>query len=371
MQSELSAIHYTDASILAREQQMFFRRLWLFAGLRSALSGPDAFVTRTLAGLPVLLQNCDGEIRAFANQCPHRLMPLQKEEFGQARMMCPYHGWAFDHDGAVKAIPQESTLYQYPESERQGLRLQRYAVAEVGNFVFVNLDPNPLPIEKQFSAEILDYVRDMSNCMAEQAAHINIDVRFNWKLQYENVMDYNHVPYVHPKTFAPLMGKQDSSSAQNQEPPKYASVPDVLAAQSYYRRGPLSIPHYAWHDQVKRYGDGDYFHNLYLFPNVNFTSVGGLEFLVQQYDPLMPDRTQIRFTLALGQGPKRFPNLPAILRGYVRAEVNVLREDMGYLEVLQKNLHPDSPRARHGQYEQNLVSFARVYSRMMQGECPW
>jgi phenylpropionate dioxygenase-like ring-hydroxylating dioxygenase large terminal subunit len=366
MQSELTAGHYTDASILAREHKMLFRRLWLFAGLRSALAGPDAFITRTLGGLPVLLQNCDGEIRAFANQCPHRLMPLQKEEFGQARMRCPYHGWTFDHEGAVKAIPHECSLYQYSDEEKQQLRMRRYAVAEVGNLIFVNLDTDPLPIEKQFSAEVLETARAMSLCMAEQAAHINIDARYNWKLQYENVLDYNHVPYVHPKTFSPLMGKPQATTVQ-----KYESVPDVLMAQSYYRRGPLEIPHYPWHDQVKRYGDGNDFHNLYLFPNVNFTSVGGLEFLVQQYDPIAPDHTQVRFSISLAQGPKRFPNMPAILRGYVRAEVNVLREDMAYMESMQTNLHADSPRARHGAYEQHLISFARVYSRMMEGEKPW
>ncbi|KND59546.1 Phenylpropionate dioxygenase and related ring-hydroxylating dioxygenase, large terminal subunit [Candidatus Burkholderia verschuerenii] len=148
MQSALTVAHYIDPAIFEREQRTVFRRLWLFAGMRSALADPNAFITRSIGGLPVLLQNCDGQIRAFANQCPHRLMPIQSEPFGQARMVCPYHGWTFDHDGAVKAIPSEARLYQYDDAERQSLCLPRYAVEEVGDLVFVNLASEPMPIEQ-------------------------------------------------------------------------------------------------------------------------------------------------------------------------------------------------------------------------------
>ncbi|MDF5810287.1 hypothetical protein P4123_30745 [Pseudomonas aeruginosa] len=30
-------------------------------------------------------------------------------------------------------------------------------------------------------------------------------MRYNFKLNMENVKDYNHVPFVHPKTFLPVM----------------------------------------------------------------------------------------------------------------------------------------------------------------------
>lgn len=370
MQSELSAAHYTDPAIFAREQRAVFQRLWLFAGLRSALAEPNAFVTRTLGGLPVLLQNCDGEIRAFANQCPHRLMPLQSEPFGQARMMCPYHGWTFEHDGTVKSIPSESRLYQYDTHERRSLCLTRYAVEEVGSLVFVNLAADPLPIERQFSAPLLQQMREMSDHFGAQAVHVNVDARYNWKLNYENVLDHNHVPYVHPKTFQPLMGKR-AAEAADEAPAVHTPVPATLAAQSFAARMPLTIQRFAWHDGVRRYGEGDYYYNLFLFPNVNFISVGGLVFLVQQFDPVAPDCTQVRFTLTAAKENRRLAALPAILRGHLRSEVDVLYEDMKYLEALQRNLHTASPRVQHGQYEQRLISFARVYADLLEGGTPW
>lgn len=369
MQSELNAGHYTDPAIFSREQHAIFRRLWLFAGFRSALAEPNAFVTRTLGGLPVLLQNCDGDIRAFSNQCPHRLMPIQTEPLGQARMVCAYHGWTFGHDGAVKSIPSESRLYQFDAGERKTLCLKRYAVEVVGNLVFVNLAADPLPIEQQFSQELLQQLRDMSGHFGAQAVHVDVAARYNWKLNYENVLDYNHIPYIHPKTFLPLMDKQKHVASD--PPPEYPSIPATLAAQSFASRMPLAVNRFPWHDMVQRYGEGDYYYNVFLFPNVNFISVGGLVFLVQQFDPLAPDHTRVRFTLTAAKETQRIAALPAILRGHLRSEVDVLYEDLGHLEALQANMHQDSPRVQHGKYEQRLTSFARVYAELLEGGSPW
>lgn len=371
MQSELNSGHYTDRAVFEKEQTAIFRRLWLFAGLRSALAAPNAFITRTIGGLPVLIQNCEGEIRAFSNQCPHRLMPLQTEEFGQARMVCPYHGWSFNGEGSVQGMPGESTLYQYSPEERARLRLTRYAVEVVGNMVFVNVAPEPLPIEAQFSPEMLAHLQAMSSHFGAQAMHVNIDGRHNWKLHYENVLDGNHVPYVHPKSFSPLLPRKISDPVKDAAEARVPPVLATLAAQSFYAKMPLAIERFPWHDMVRRYGEGDYYHNTFLFPNINFCSIGGLVFLVQQLDPIAPDHTQIRFTLALAEETQRLPSLPAILRGHMRGEVDVLYEDVLYLEALQANLHKNSSPVQHGQYEQRLASFAKVYANLLEGGRPW
>ncbi|KND59547.1 Phenylpropionate dioxygenase and related ring-hydroxylating dioxygenase, large terminal subunit [Candidatus Burkholderia verschuerenii] len=179
------------------------------------------------------------------------------------------------------------------------------------------------------------------------------------------MLDFNHVPYIHPKTFLPLMSKRTETGDPS---PEHAVVPDTLVAQSFASRMPLKIQRFPWHDMVQRYGEGDEYHNLFLFPNVNFISVGGLVFLVQQFDPLAPNRTQVRFTLMTAKENRRIAALPAILRGHLRSEVDVLYEDLGHLEALQANLHDGSPRVRHGQYEQRLMSFARVYKQLLDGD---
>ena len=79
MKSILSPNHYLDPGIFAREQRRVFRQLWMFAGVRQLLAEPDAFLTRTIGGVPVVVQNCGGELRAFENQCAHRQMPILKK----------------------------------------------------------------------------------------------------------------------------------------------------------------------------------------------------------------------------------------------------------------------------------------------------
>jgi len=372
MLSRLSPAHYLDQEIFAREQTQVFRKLWLFAAFRTALAEPDAFATRELGGLPVLLQNCDGEIRAFENLCPHRQMPLQKEAFGQARMACPYHGWVFDPEGKVKTIPHEQRLYAYSPEKRKDLCLKRYAVREVGNLIFVNLDSEPLPFDEQFSPELQRALADITSHFGAQAVHADLPARYNWKLNYENVLDYNHVPYIHPKTFQPLLREgisdicQDADAADGNSTSSTAHpLTRSLAAQSFWTRSPIRVEPWPWHAAVHRYGDGDFYYNFFLYPNVNFISLGGLTFLLQQFHPVAPDRTEVRFTLCAAKETRRLPALPAILWGHLKSEVAVLHEDLGHLEALQSHLYVGAPRARHGIYEERLIAAADTYLRLM------
>lgn len=376
MLSRLTSAHYLDAQIFRQEQSHIFRKLWLFAAFRTALAEPNAFSTLELGGLPILLQNCDGEIRAFENLCPHRKMPLQIEAFGQARMICPYHGWVFDTDGHVKTIPSEQRLYSYTKAERDSLCLKRFHVKEVGNFVFVNLDTHPIPFESQFDQSLQEKIVEISSFFSAQSIHANLPARYNWKLNYENVLDYNHVPYIHPKTFQPLLmeglsesrqpniGETESASLEKEDLPPTVN----LLSQSFWTRSKMRIESWPWHDMVERYDHGDYYYNFFLYPNVNFISVGGLTFLLQQFHPTAPDRTDVRFTLCTAREKRRLPALPAILWGHLKSEVSVLHEDLQYLEALQSKLHTDASPAMHGVYENRLISAADIYLRLMQGE---
>ena len=50
-----------------------------------------------------------GQWRAFADACPHRLVPLSEGRLNAAGdLECPYHGWSFNGEGQCTAIPQAS-----------------------------------------------------------------------------------------------------------------------------------------------------------------------------------------------------------------------------------------------------------------------
>lgn len=372
MKSVLTAQHYYDPDIFSKETEQIFNRLWIFATFRTLVSRPNSFITREIGGTALLIQNCAGEIKAFENCCPHRLMPIQRQAFGQERMVCRYHGWVFDDEGKVKTIPNEEALYCYSQSEKNALQLRQFQITTLGNLVFVNLSANPLPIESQFSPELQAQLIEISGHFSDTAIHNNVATKYNWKLNYENVMDHNHVPYVHPKTFLPLMKKAKNTSPIADTNPEY---PDdllrLLAEQSFSATTPLHIEYWPWHDLVDRFGPGGLYYNFFLFPNVNFISLGGLVFLAQQFQPISPTQTEVRFTLTIAKEKQRIPALPAILRGHMKGEVGVLLEDVTFLEAIQANMRAHSPIVQHGRYEHRLASFGAIYKDLIAGNCPW
>jgi phenylpropionate dioxygenase-like ring-hydroxylating dioxygenase large terminal subunit len=246
--------------------------------------------------------------------------------------------------------------------------LVEYAVEVVGNLVFVNMDVDPLPLDQQFTPELIAHLQDISSYFGEVSVHLDVPARYNWKLNFENVMDSQHVPYVHPKSFQPLIrtGKMEAEPAATIHP----APSDRLVDQSWASKTPMHITHWPWHDQVHRYGPENTYHNNFLFPNVNFISVGGLVFLIQQFEPVSPTQTIVRFTLCTARPKGRLHALPAILRGHLKSEVAVLMEDVAYLERLQAGLHMGSPDIHHGRYEHALVGFGLAYKRWLQEARP-
>jgi phenylpropionate dioxygenase-like ring-hydroxylating dioxygenase large terminal subunit len=363
MFSELQAQHYIDPAVFAREQTHIFGKLWIFAGMGSLLAEPDAFLTRTIAGIPVVIQNMSGVLRAFENQCAHRQMPLQFEEYGQRRLACRYHGWTYDANGRAKTIPDEQALYRFTPQERSALCLREFAVEVIGNLVFVNVDQHPMPIGQQFTAEFRAQLERISGHFSTQAIHARIPARYNWKLNFENVLDSNHVAYVHPRTFRPLIETDLAKPVSDPAPPVVENT--ALSSLSFAGSMPMDVQPWPWHAMVDRYGDADAYYNFFIYPNVNFISVGGLVFLVQQFDPIAADRTDVRFTLMTAREKQRIGALPAILWGHLKGEKRVLDEDRVLLEALQARLHGGGGRAFHGAYETQLRRVADVYLRLM------
>jgi vanillate O-demethylase monooxygenase subunit len=68
---------------------------------RSRELGRKPIACRILDREIVLFRIENGRIGAMMNCCPHRGMRLSKGCVRAGRLVCPYHGWSFDPDGAV------------------------------------------------------------------------------------------------------------------------------------------------------------------------------------------------------------------------------------------------------------------------------
>ncbi|MFM9972446.1 MAG: aromatic ring-hydroxylating oxygenase subunit alpha [Burkholderiales bacterium] len=373
MQSPLTQRDYLSDEVFSLECERLFKRLWVFAALRQLLAKPHSFATRTIGGVPLVLQNCGGVIKAFENQCLHRQMPLQWEDYGKRPLACRYHGWGYDDTGAPNHIPGQDELYRFTPGELTGMRLRQFAVECVGNLVFVNLAENPMPIAEQFRPSLLARLAAASRAFDDEVIHTRMAANYNWKLNFENVLDGNHVRYLHPGTFTPyLRGSQPAHTADAVQPePTFQDFErSRLEDLSYESTTAFNVAKRPWHRDVERFDNRDVYYNFFIYPNVNFISVGGYFFLVQQFNPVAPAKTEVSFSLMTAKRIRRNAASAAILWAHLRGEKIVLDEDIRALEKLQAGLHAKGLPARHGAYELQLMKNHVVYCRLMARSAP-
>ncbi|HEY8242679.1 MAG TPA: aromatic ring-hydroxylating dioxygenase subunit alpha [Casimicrobiaceae bacterium] len=369
MRSILAPSDYTSPAVLAAEERCVFRRLWIVAGFRATLDAPDAFLTHRIGGVPIVVQNTASGLKAFVNRCAHRQSAVQTADFGQRRLACPYHGWVYDDAGRVKSIPGNEANYGLSPETVSTLRLEPVALRVVGGLVFVNLDPDPLPLEEQFHPAFIGRMEQITGVAGDDAMFARIDGRYNWKLAFENVIDWNHVPFVHPESFAPLLPKMRPPETVEHPvcPPPVtdAEIEDDLRELSFESSAVFDFPALPWHDAVERCADTRTYVNLFIYPNVNYMVMAGVVHSFHQSVPIAPDRTEVRMTMALGKRNQSLPAAPAILWGHLNGEKRVADEDLVVFEGIQHALADASPHALHGHYEYRLRRVAKVYRRLM------
>jgi len=188
---------YTSDAIFAREQERIFSRRWLCAGRADALSGPGDFVRLEVGRESLLLvRGRDRKARAFFNVCRHRGTRLCEAESGRfaGGIQCPYHAWTYALDGTLVGAPH---MAEVPWFDREEYPLVGAAAAEWEGFLFVNLAPEPEPLETALSPLLgrfapwrLPWLRPVRRAVYE--------VRANWKLVFQNFSECYHCPPVHP-----------------------------------------------------------------------------------------------------------------------------------------------------------------------------
>lgn len=358
---------YVDEHYADLERRHLFEQLWLAAGFRSMLKKEGDYFTWSVCGHQVVIHLLDGQVRAYLNMCPHRGGPIVVGLSGNARPVCHYHGWSFRNAAALTGMSMAEAFEHHPElkQERCGRGLQTVAVRIVGPVIFVNLAADPLPIEAQFSGEVLALLADAGG--TSSVIQVDFQANFNWKLNFENVKDYMHVLFVHPSTFLGVL--PDSSQQVAGDRPVVIRESSLARYPPYQPRGTtlqgLSYSSRANYDgaglwcdpYLRRHFLPDSYVNIYLFPNTNFTAIGGRYFGMQQYLPTAAQCFDYRLTIGLAEMTRNFDATPLLLE-IARAERYVIEEDTVILEKVQRNfasLRGRPWRFTQGDYEVSLM----------------
>jgi phenylpropionate dioxygenase-like ring-hydroxylating dioxygenase large terminal subunit len=157
---------------------------------------------RRPAAFPLLEQDlvlwwdgAGGRWRAFADVCPHRLVPLSEGRInGDGELECPYHGWTFAGDGHCTTIPQAEPGSR-PVERRSACR--SFATAEGQGLLFVFAGDAaaaaavPLPL-----VPLLEDTTDGPWLLQDTFRDLPMDAL----TLLENVLDVSHVNYTHHGT---------------------------------------------------------------------------------------------------------------------------------------------------------------------------
>ena len=187
---------YVDERIAALERETVFSKTWQLAGRIEQVEKPGQFVTSTVAGEPiVVVRGNDGVLRGFYNVCRHHAAAVVTEPCGQASFLhCPYHGWNYGLDGALKGMPEFEGVKNFAR-EDNGLVPIKAETWE--QFVFVNLDPQAQPLT-DFLGGLVRRASELGWGKLTYFDRRIYDIHCNWKVFVDNFLDGGyHVPHLH------------------------------------------------------------------------------------------------------------------------------------------------------------------------------
>lgn len=92
--------------------------------------GQGLFARRLLDKPVLLYRRSSGDIVAMEDRCIHRAYPLSKGRRDGDRVICGYHGFAFDPDGCLADVPSQ-------ENVPPGARVRTYPVHEQSSLVWI------------------------------------------------------------------------------------------------------------------------------------------------------------------------------------------------------------------------------------------
>jgi 5,5'-dehydrodivanillate O-demethylase len=184
------------------------RRYWYPIAAVSQMKERDTFPVRLLGEDLVLYRDLSGKFGLIAARCPHRSMSLVYGIPTECGLRCPYHGWAFDHEGNCVEQPYEDT--ENPQGRyKDKIKTPAYHVAQLGGMLFGYMGPDPVPVLPPWDLFVMDGV------MREVGYSV---VPCNWLQIMENSLDPVHVEWLHQNMRNYVVGKL--GKPEKQRPPQ-------------------------------------------------------------------------------------------------------------------------------------------------------
>jgi phenylpropionate dioxygenase-like ring-hydroxylating dioxygenase large terminal subunit len=149
-----------------------------------------------------LYRGQDGQLVALENRCAHRQLPLSLGEVDDNRLVCCYHGWAYNQEGLVVDIPHD--LFNKP---RPACKIRSYPVKVRYGLIWIFPGEVSLAEERK-----IPYIPELEG--KNSWACVPLD--FTWKAHHsmiiDNVSDFTHA-YLH-RRYRPFSDAKLTKSEQ-------------------------------------------------------------------------------------------------------------------------------------------------------------
>lgn len=184
---------------------MFPRNFWYVAAWDWEVRRQELF-HRTICGEPIVFwRKEDGTPAALEDRCCHRHMPLSHGKLRGDNLECVYHGLTYDSSGACIRVPSQKAI-------PPGAKVRSYPIVERYHWVWIWMgDPalaDPAQIEDFHWMDDPDW----------RFKGERLDLKGNYLLIVENLLDLTHLQFVHPTTLgtaaiaaAPIKAERDGN----------------------------------------------------------------------------------------------------------------------------------------------------------------
>lgn len=188
--------HYLAPERLRAEVHGVLRRRFIALCPSAALPDAGSYLARTAAGVPlVATRGRDDQVRVFRNSCRHRGTAVASDSGCATALVCPYHGWVYGLDGALRHVPDE---YGFPGLDRASHGLVEVRAVERAGLVFAAQD------EPHAGEGALAELPDLVGAGQKLYDHGERILEANWKVLLEGFLEGYHIKATHRQTFFPF-----------------------------------------------------------------------------------------------------------------------------------------------------------------------
>jgi phenylpropionate dioxygenase-like ring-hydroxylating dioxygenase large terminal subunit len=192
----LDTDRYVGPAFFQKEVEKMWPNVWQFAAREEELPEPGDYVVYENVGRSFLLtRQPDGSVKAFYNVCLHRARKLRTESGWADDFKCPFHGFAWHTDGALKEIPCK---WDFPHLNADNMQLPEASVGRWGGYIFIR-EAEEGPSLEEFLAPLPELFKDWAIEETYTAVWVGKVIKANWKAAAEAFMEAWHTIETHPQ----------------------------------------------------------------------------------------------------------------------------------------------------------------------------